>query len=361
LAPGSDTVSCPELPQGENAVKKLLLLLVISLSPGAFPAAQEQAPETRDAAELGEQSVEPEQAELPGGREARPKRDWKAWREKWLPGLVLGLEGGSHEYPLEVWYPGQGVDGYSIRSPYLKPAVYYDKIIRDFTLSLELNAVIDLGAPDPAPGARALNAKSADRANWYTIYAEEEFAYAFSSLFSPDLGFPGVLSVYLYHRNYFYVFPEFPGFSGQGAWNKASGVIEPGFSYSRKADFGNLEFKLGLPVAYADRYMNDTGLGLEFTAGYRDIYHSGFGFELSAKIAFLPSAEYAGTDLSLGYDWEDFSAELEISAAGAFETIKIKPSAVYRFYNFTFTAGMEISEIRNYPAFSPYMGFTWAY
>jgi hypothetical protein len=284
------------------------------------------------------------------------------WRE-WLRGLSLGIEAGSREFPLKLWYPAGNSDGYSIRSLYLMPNAAYRQRINDFTVFAELEVTTDIGAPDPGPEASALDAKSADRKNWYTIYMEEEVDYRFSSFFAERINFPGSISAFVNMRNHIYAFPDFPAVSGirpvEG--KKADGRLEPGFDYFQDFNFGRIHGRLGLPVSWLNRYNDDLGFGMTVTAGYRDGFGIGLSGEITSTTAFLPDVTQSETGFTVMYTWGDFSAELEITALGPFESAVINPEVQYRYRRIVFKIGLEISEPGRATAFSPYMGLNWIF
>jgi hypothetical protein len=282
-------------------------------------------------------------------------------------GISIGMEAGTHEFPLEVWYPGQEEsDGYSVRSFYLMPNLFYERVIEDFHFSVEFDVIMDLGAPSPEEGAIALNSKDASRKDWYTIYHEEKMDYPISHLFG-EVNFPGTLSVFLNHENYIYAYPEFPAVKGirDEKGKVADGLIEIGpAAYDASfSNFGRLVAKLGLPITYLDRFSDDFGFGLNFTIGYYDIWGVNIGTELITRIAFLPDLEYVETEFDIFYSWHNFTAEVDIIASGAFETALIKPELKYNLSAFTFTLGVEIGEIGKIKetTFSPYIGINWSY
>jgi hypothetical protein len=275
-----------------------------------------------------------------------------------LPGLSLGVELGTHEYPLEIWYPGQSEDGYSIRSLYIMPNAVYKRSVQQFDLAFDLDIAGDLNAPDPSPGAQAPNAKDADRKDWLSVYFEQEFAYRF------PLDIPGTVSMFLNNQNNFYILPDFPAsqYVRPEAGKKFDGVLKPGFAFNQEFPAGILYTKLGLPVAYANRYSNDIGFGLDFTLGYRKNFRAmSFSFDVTPKFAFLPELKYAETEFVLGYTWHDFSFELDLIAYEAFTSLTIKPELTYVCFDgrWTYTLGFEFEGIRETRTFSPYIGVAY--
>jgi hypothetical protein len=275
-----------------------------------------------------------------------------------LPGLSLGVEFGAHEYPLEVWYPGQSKEGYSIRSLYITPNVVYNHPVEQFDFSFELDTTGDINAPDPSPGAKALNAKDADRKHWLSVYFEQGIAYRF------PLDIPGTISVFLKNQNHFYLFPDFPVSPGvrTTTGKKADGVVKPGFAFSQEFPIGVVYTSISLPVAYLSRYSNDVGFGMEFMAGYKkELPGMTIGFDVTPKISFLPEVKYAATEFVLSYSWLDFSLELDITAHEAFKPITITPELQYVCFDgrWTYTLGCEIDAIREKRTFSPYIGFSY--
>ncbi|MDR0403921.1 MAG: hypothetical protein LBH35_10075 [Treponema sp.] len=333
--------TCPVL-------KKVLALFVLFCGAGLL-AAQETPPETRQNA-----------AEAPARTEVLPAAGpAKKWYEN-LRGISVGLEAGAHEYPLDEWYPGQSTEGYSIRSFYIKPDIAYQRNIQDFSINAGLDVTIDFGAPDPGPGAQALNAKSADRQNWYTIHMEEKLEYPFSVLFADKVNFPGVLSAFLTNNNHFYAAPQFPALPRRPAGNVADGLAELGAGYSHDFAAGRFYGRLGTSFRYANRFSGEIGLGSSFTVGF-DVSRIKLGVETVSRVDYLPSAQYRETELTLTYDWMDFSAELEIVAAGAFESVSLNPELRCRFAAFTFRIGAEITNLGKAAAYAPYLGLVWSY
>lgn len=334
-------------------LKKVLALLVLSCSAGLL-AAQEAPPET------SQTNAAQNTAEVPSPAEAAvPAGPAKKWYEN-LRGISVNLEAGAHEYPLEEWYPEQSTEGYSIRSFYVKPGLAYQRNIQDFSLNAALDLTIDFGAPDPGPDAQAPNAKSADRKDWYTIYLEEKLEYPFSVLFAGKVNFPGTLSAFLNNYNHFYVSPEFPALPRRPAGNIADGLAEPGIGYGYDFAAGKLYGKVGVPFRYADRFNSEMGLGNSFTVGF-DASAIRLGVEAAARLDYLPSVHYRETELTVTYDWMDFSAELEVVAAGAFESVSLNPELRYRFSALTFKIGAEITNLRKAAAYAPYLGLAWSY
>jgi hypothetical protein len=300
-------------------------------------------------------SQETPENEVPAGRETAESAP-KKWYEH-FEGITVSLEAGSHEYPLSEWYPGQSTEGYSVRSFYVKPGAAYKRAIKDFNIQAELDLTVDMGAPDPKIGAAAVNAKTADRQNWFTFHLEEEVDYPVSALFEGKFNFPGSLSVYMNNCNYFYVLPAFPG-----ANSMADGVLEPGVLYSYdKFRIGKLYGKMGVPVRYVNRMTDGIGLGHTFTAGYKDGYGLNLGVELMAEWSYLPSVSYDKTGLTVMYGWNDLSAELEVVSYGAFTSVSINPEFVYHFSAFNFNLGIEVTNIGKAVSFSPHLGLSWSY
>jgi hypothetical protein len=241
------------------------------------------------------------------------------------------------------------------------PSMSYKKTVEDFNIYANLELTIDRGAPDPKPGVTAANAESADREDWYTIFLEEKLDYPISHLFR-EVNFPGTLSVFLNQENYIYPYPNFPVSDQRPIEGKiAAGSLEIGPSYENEFKFGRLLGKLGFPLSYLNRFSDDIGFGMNFTAAYLDIAHLGIGFEFSTRTAFVPEARYSETEFLVTYTWMDFLAELDIIAEGAFESAIIKPEVQYGLKSLIFKVGVEISDIGKFAAFSPYMGFLWNY
>lgn len=293
-----------------------------------------------------------EWADKPGYKKA------EHWWE-YFHGFSLDVEAGAHEYPLAQWYPGGYVEGYSIRSFYLLlPGINYARTVKDVRLELDVDAVLDSGAPDPAPGAMALSAGSADRQDWYTIHIEEKIDWALSHLFNTS-NFPGTFSLFLDQENYIYVHPDFPG------GRKVEGSVEFGIgAYENNFKFGYFRSALGLPLTYLYRFGNDLGFGLNVTVGYRYTFNSigvSLGLDLISRALFVPEPGYGETEFILYYSWKDFSLVLDIIAEGAFESALINPELRYRRGGFTYKLGADISGLGAYPAFSPYLGFEWNY
>jgi hypothetical protein len=334
-------------------MKKLLMIFLVAAGLNLFA---QEAP--------SEEVPPPEPGALTGTwRDSVPK----TWKE-WVKGLTLELEAGSHEYPLDIWYPDQYEEGYSIRSFYLKPRISYGKTIADITGLLNLEFTADLQAPDPVPGAAAINAREADRKPWFTLLVEQDFDYPLSHLFDTKVNFPGLLGAFLHHENTFYIAPEFPEAPPRQPEKakKLEGTLEPGFFYSY-GDFpiGELRTRLGLPLHYINRLSDKLGFGMNFSAGYTDGYGIGISVDVVTKMLFIPQVEYKETELVISYTWADFSVVLDTVAYGVFETFLINPEMQYRIrYNlceFVFYLGFEISDIGNYTAFSPYLGMNWSW
>jgi hypothetical protein len=279
------------------------------------------------------------------------------WWE-YLRGFSLDIEAGAHEYPLAQWYPGGYVEGYSIRSFYLVPGINYARVVKDVRLELDVDAALDFGAPDPAPGALAFSARSADRQDWYTIHVEEKIDWALSNLFG-NSDFPGTLSLFLDQENYIYAHPDFPG------GRKAEGSVEFGIgAYENNFKFGYFRTALGLPLTYLYRFSDDVGFGLNVTAGYRYTFTSvgvSLGLDVVSRTIFIPSAGQGETEFILYYGWKDFSLVLDIIAEGAFESARINPELRYRIGSVTYKLGADIPGLGAHPAFSPYLGFEWNY
>jgi hypothetical protein len=279
------------------------------------------------------------------------------WWE-YFRGFSLDLEVGVHEYPLAQWYPGGYIEGYSIRSSYLLPGINYARVVKDVRLELDVDAVLDFGAPDPGPGALALSASSADRQDWYTIHIEEKIDWALSRLFNRP-NFPGTFSLFLDQENYIYVQPDFPG------GRVVEGSVEFGIgAYENNFKFGRFRSALGLPLTYLYRFSDDVGFGLNVTVGYKYTFTGagmGLGLDVISRIIFIPRAGYEETEFIFYYDWKDFSLVVDIIAEGAFESALIKPELRYRMGSLTYKLGADISGLGAYPAFSPYLGLEWNY
>jgi hypothetical protein len=328
---------------------------------GAFPAAQESA--------LPDPAVDSEGAAAgtgvgdSSGEEAAagPKKALHWW--EWFRGISLGMEAGTHEYPLETWYPDQGSDGYSVRSFYLMPYIAYERLFGDVTVGAEFDLTIDMGAPDPKIGAMALNAKDTDRKDWYTVYIEEDADWAVSNLFGKEIDFPGTLSVFLHNENNVYITPEFPEIPDERMKGRiADGSLEIGpgkFQMDTKA--GWFLGQIGVPLYYLYRFNNDIGSGLNVTFGYKAKFN--LGVEITSRSLFVPEPGQAETEFKVSYDWFDFSAILDIIAYGPFEKALINPELGYHLKGFTFTVGAEIRDvgIGTYPALAAYLGLNWKY
>jgi hypothetical protein len=170
------------------------------------------------------------------------------------------------------------------------------------------------------------------------------------------VNFPGVLSIFLNNENYIYAIPDFPG------GKMVEGVMEFGpASYSNTFKFGWFLARLGLPLFYVNRYDDDVGFGMNVTLGYKDPIGLGLGIEFAARSVFIPSPRYSETEFIITYAWQDFLAELDIIAEGAFESAIINPKVHYRINSFTFTIGAEITGAGKVSAFSPCLGFNWSY
>ncbi|MDR2768222.1 MAG: hypothetical protein LBB82_07850 [Treponema sp.] len=283
--------------------------------------------------------------------------DGKEKMREMLKGLSLGLEVGAHEYPLAVWYPAQSEDGYSIRSLYAKPYAVYQHSIQNFDVFFELDFTADLWAPSPAVGATAYNAKDADRANWFFLYFEEEFAYRF-----PIEKAPGTLSVFLNHQNNFYITPKFPA-AGEARpidGKTFDGRLTAGPAYKQDFAAGEFHAKLGVPLDYLSRYSDDLGLGLELTLGYKGDRVK-IAFDATPKMSFLPAVEYAGTEFELSYSWYDLKATVNVDALKAFDDITITPKVVYTVEHFSYEMGLEFGTLMTNWTFSPSVGFAWYY
>jgi hypothetical protein len=337
-------------------LKKIILLALVMFGAGNFLFAQEAGKEKENAAA----SSDPADPVVPPEAESLQKKRWFEYFE----GLSLGFDTGTHEYPLAEWYPGQYIEGYSIRSFYIMPYIAYNKVFPDFTMTYKLEATMDFGAADPAPGTTAFNAETADRKDWYTLYFEENFIYALSHSFT-KVNFPGTLSLFLNFENYVYLAPEFPAIPGirDQKGRIADGLLEFGPAYDNDFKWGGFHAKLGIPFTYADRFRKDLGLGMNMTLGYNDPKGLGLAGSIRSEVAFLPNVQYAETEFIFSYAWKDFTVELDITADGAFESALIKPELQYHFDWFTFTMGMEVSRVgvRESAAFSPYFGFDWSY
>jgi hypothetical protein len=276
-----------------------------------------------------------------------------------IKGLSIGLEIGTHEYPLDVWYPGRYWEGYSIRSFFMKPYFLYTRTIGDFDINAELDFAMDMSAADPAPTAQAFNGKDADRRTWISIYIEEGLNYRL-----PIATIPGTLFTYINHRDNIYVAPKFPGATGalieDRRLDSYLGRFEWGAGY--KQDFekiGAFNWELGLPISYLDRVSHSMGLGMEVRIGYKDGYNLGLGGGIAVKMAFVPKLRYSATEFYVTYDWLDFQAELVITAYGSFEYAALRPSVVYKWRNVNLKLGVELTSLGAYPALSPYLGFQW--
>lgn len=296
-----------------------------------------------------EESVVPAETE-------KPKRTWY----EALEGLTVGLESGTHEYPLKVWYPTLGdEDGYSVRSIYFKPSAAYRYKLQDFDLRAELDFTLDWGAPDPKPGAVSLSEKVTDRKHWFWVHLKEEVFYPVDKLLSEKIAakIPGSVTAFMTNDNTFYVIPDFPGAK------KIEGVVEPGGIYSQEMSLGFLEGtvegRLGFPFSYVDRYRSGLGFGMNLGGAWRKIRGLNLDVEIEAGMTFIPDIKYTQTKLNAVYGWKNFSAELEIVIVEAFKPLSINPEIHYRFYNWDFWAGINITQIRVAAAYSPYLGLAW--
>ncbi|MDR1618876.1 MAG: hypothetical protein LBS06_07515 [Treponema sp.] len=308
-------------------MKRFTVLLIILAGAGMSLAAQEGDPAPR-----------------------KPEHWWE-----YLHGLSLGVNAGTHEFPLEQWYPGRYIEGYSIRSLYFMPNISYGRTIKNFHFDAKMEVTVDNKAPNPAPGSWALSAETADRKPWVTIYLEEKMDYPISPLFGAP-GFPGTLSVFMNLENYIYVMPDFPG------GRKGTGTLEIGpAAYDNTFSFGWFRAELGLPFYYLDRYSDDFGMGMNLNLGYRDPIGLGLKGEVDLRIGLLPDPRYLETEFIVTYEWKDFSVELDIVAEGAFESAIIKPEARYRLGSFIFKLGLELSGLGKMEAFAPYLGLNWNY
>jgi hypothetical protein len=288
---------------------------------------------------------------LPAQETAAPPR--KRWFE-YLHGLSISAETGSHEYPLENWYPGGYIEGYSVRSFYLKPELSYSRAIKEFSFTLLTDLVMDMGAPDPGPGAQALNAKNADRRDWYTVHIEEDFHYMVNHLLG-GVKFPGDVEVFLTHENYIYAAPEFPG------GKIADGNIEFGlFGFTMDTRAGSFTGKLGLPLYYLYRFDDGIGFGMNVTFGYKVFFD--LGLDITSRSLFVPQAKQAETEFLLHYDWPNFSARVKCIAMGSFTSATIHPELEYHYKKlWTFTLGVEITDVGRLAAFSPSIRLRWKY
>jgi hypothetical protein len=285
---------------------------------------------------------------LAAQEDAAPRRWYEYFR-----GLSIGAETGSHEYPLDTWYPGEYIEGYSVRSFYLKPELGYSRSIKEFSFLLLADLVMDMGAPDPSPGAQALNAKDADRKDWYTVHLEQDFHYLVNNLLG-GVRFPGDVEVFLKHENHIYAWPEFPG------GKVADGNIEFGlFSFTMDTRAGSFTGILGLPLYYLYRFSDDIGFGMNVTFGYKTFFN--LGLNITSRSLFVPAPGQAETEFYLYYYWQDFTAGAKFTAMGNFTSATIKPELSYRIKLWTFTLGVEISELGRLAAFSPSIGITWKY
>jgi hypothetical protein len=100
--------------------------------------------------------------------------------------------------------------------------------------------------------------------------------------------------------------------------------------------------------------------GNSFTVGF-DVSRLGLGFELASRLDYLPSVRYQETEFTVTYNWMDFSAELELIAEGAFESVSLNPELRYRFNTLAFKIGAEITNLGKAAAYSPYLGLVWNY
>jgi hypothetical protein len=331
-------------------MKRIITLLLLAF-PLGFLFAQ--------AAELEEEeglTLEAGAAESSGEAAKKPLHWWE-----WFHGISVGVESGAHEYPLAVWYPSQkDIEGYSIRSFYITPTIAYQRLFGDVDVAAKIDTIIDLGAPDPAPGVLALNAKDADRKDWYTIYMEEKVDWAVSNLFGEEVDFPGTLSVFFVNENNFYAYPKFPAIPGRPEGKVADGRMELGpgrFHMNTKG--GWFLGQISVPLYYLYRFNNDIGSGLNMRFGYKAPFN--LGLELVSRSLFIPRVEQVETEFVVSYEWLDFSAELDIIAYGAFKTAMINPEVQYHLESFTFTFGVKISDIGRKAAYSPYLGLAWKY
>jgi hypothetical protein len=337
LASALGTVSCPDSsPELKEIIlkKHILLILFMFILAGAGVFAQEW-----------------EWADKPA---YRPAEHW--W--EYFRGFSLELEAGAHEYPLAHWYPDGYIDGYSIRSFYLLPGISYAKVVKDVRLELDVVGVLDFGAPDPAPGAMALSALSADRKDWYTIHIEGKIDWALSHLFNkPD--FPGTFSLFLDQENFIYLQPDLPG------GRIVDGSVEFGIgAYENNFKFGYFRSALGLPFTYLYRFNNDMGFGLNVTVGYKYTFAGvgmALGLDVISRTLFIPQVRQEETEFILYYDWKDFSLVLDVIAEGAFETASIKPELRYREGSVTYKIGATVSGLGYYTAFAPYLGMELKY
>jgi hypothetical protein len=335
-----------------------LTLLVIA-GAGGFLTAQESST-AASAADSEDAPAEAGIEDFSGGA-AKPKKPLHWW--EWFRGISFGIETGTHEYPLEAWYPNQSTEGYSVRSFYLIPHIAYERLFGDVTLGTEFKAAIDMGAPDPKTGANALNAKDADRKNWYTVYMEEDVDWAISNLFGKEINFPGTLSVFLHNENNVYIAPEFPEIPDERMKGRiVDGSMETGLGkFYMDSDAGWFLGKIGIPVYYLYRFNNHIGSGLNIGFGYKTKFK--LGFELTSRSFFVPELKQAETEFKISYDWLDFSAVLDIVAYGPFESALINPELGYHLKGSTFSLGAKISDIGigTYPALSAYLGLNWKY
>jgi hypothetical protein len=282
-----------------------------------------------------------------------------------LKGFSIGLELGTHEYPLAVWYPAQSEDGYSIRSVYAKPQLFWEHSIANLDIYFEANLTADLWAADPSLGAQALNAKDADRKHWFFLYFEEEFTYRL------PLAMQGTLGIFLNHRNNVYATPAFParGVEGEDAYRaidgkKFDGRLTAGPKYSNNLTAGEFYTKLGVPLDYLSRFSGDLGLGLELTLGYSagdDFALKGITFEATPKMSFMPDVKYAGTEFELTYSWNSFKAALTLDSLEAFKEITVTPKLTCSFDQFSYCFGVEFGNLMTNWTFSPSIGLFWRY
>jgi hypothetical protein len=275
-------------------------------------------------------------------------------------GLRAGLDLGANEQPFSL-----------VRSTLIMPSVVYEKSIDEWDIFGEMKFIGDVGAPDPGeiPASKS-------RATWVGMYLAQEFGY------NLDIDAVQRLSFMLDHENTFGFTPSFPDPESPEAagldtrllymYHKSiAGKAVPAMQYAYKQDFGLMYGRLGLPLEYAKRRMDDNaGVGLEVLYGYAQSPVRGFGMELACSVDFTPSAGYADTILRLRYILRGLYAELEIIAGDALKTWTFIPELNYTIDRLTFKAGFELGhrgQKKEDPfqaldvTFSPHMGIAWSF
>jgi hypothetical protein len=214
---------------------------------------------------------------------------------------------------------------------------------------MELDFTVDFNAADPSRGAKAPNAKEADRKNWFGMYMEQGVNYRF-----PIQDIPCTFSMFLRNQTDFMFFPDF-----HGDKNWINGRLSQGFTYTQEFVRGGLYSVLGLPLSYLSRDAEGIRFGMELIFGYHTRKEIGIGIKLLSATDFVPVPIYGKTEFVFTWAWKDFEAELGITEYGPFDDLMIRPEMRYNFDGFTFKLGVEVSRILQSTTYSPYMGLAW--